>query len=234
MGHQKQAYGVSDRSALYLDRWLLRRSHGALTTSSKLHCALAGDILGVSSMDTWPIKLTPGKATVILLVVVDKPKSAPISCLVILVSVLVAHLIIRLNDVSGLQLGDLPSVLAIFAAFGAVAVILCMPLRDTRLPADRISAPFESPTRELRSPEDRLTPWQFMTVSWMKPLIGIGYKKQLNDDDVWSLGYEFQHKGLHETFRELKGSVVRRLLAANVIDLVILTALALVDLAGSK
>lgn len=71
--------------------------------------------------------------------------------------------------------------------------------------------------------------WQFMTVSWMSPLITLGSSRQLNDEDVWSLSFEFQHKTLHEKFRELKGSVVRRLLTANGIDLIIISSLAVVS-----
>ena len=68
-----------------------------------------------------------------------------------------------------------------------------------------------------------------MTVSWMSPLINLGRKRQLNEEDVWSLGYEFQHKRLHEQFRELKGSVVKRLLKANGLDLILLSSLSVVS-----
>lgn len=68
----------------------------------------------------------------------------------------------------------------------------------------------------------------------MKPLIELGNKRQLNDDDVWMLGYEFKHRTLHDSFRELKGSVLRRLLEANGIDLVIMSLLAIVELVASE
>ena len=109
-----------------------------------------------------------------------------------------------------------------------------MPLRDPELSNDNISAPYDPPSKKDRSPEDRLSPWLFMTVSWMNPLINAGSKRQLEDDDVWELGHEFQHKGLHDKFRELKGSVVRRLLAANGVDLIILTCLALSEAVCGK
>ena len=63
----------------------------------------------------------------------------------------------------------------------------------------------------------------------MSPLISIGFVRQLQDEDVWSLSHEFQHKSLHEKFRELKGSVVKRLFKANSIDLVVLTTLGLIE-----
>ena len=107
--------------------------------------------------------------------------------------------------------------------------MICMPLRDPDLPKDGISSPFGHPTSQLRSPEDDLNLWQFMTVSWMSPLISLGSARQLNDEDVWSLAFEFQHTILHHSFRELKGSVIKRLLTANGLDLVIISSLALLE-----
>lgn len=118
-------------------------------------------------------------------------------------------------------------------SFVASIVIVNMPLRDPVLSRAAISPPYATPTNELRSPEDSLTLWQWMTVSWMASLMEIGSKRRLNDEDVWQLGYEFQHRHLHDAFRELRGTVVRRLLKANGIDLVILTFLALVELVAN-
>lgn len=68
-----------------------------------------------------------------------------------------------------------------------------------------------------------------MTISWMAPLISLGSARQLNDGDVWSLAFEFQHRILHDSFRELNGSVVRRLITANGLDLVIVSSLAVLE-----
>jgi len=108
-----------------------------------------------------------------------------------------------------------------------------MPLRPLQMSRDGISRPFTIPTNELRSPEDNMTLFQWMTVSWMAPLIKIGNARQINDEDVWLLGYEFQHRYLHDAFRELKGSVVRRLLIANWIDLALLSLLAILELTAN-
>lgn len=116
----------------------------------------------------------------------------------------------------------------------SISFILCMPLRDPSLQSDGIGSPSEEPHHSLRSPEDNLTLWQFMTVSWMSPLISVGYKRQLNDEDVWQLGFEFQHQLLHQKFRELAGSVVRRLLQANGIDLIILLSLGTIETLSCK
>jgi hypothetical protein len=68
----------------------------------------------------------------------------------------------------------------------------------------------------------------------MAPLIKVGNEKQLNDEDVWSLGYEFQHRLLHDSFRELKGTVLSRLIEANALDLIIISILSFVELFASK
>jgi hypothetical protein len=64
-------------------------------------------------------------------------------------------------------------------------------------------------------------------------MIKRGVTGQLEDDDVWDLGYEFKHERLHNAFRALKGSVTVRLLQANGIDLIRTTTLSLVQLAAS-
>ena len=128
---------------------------------------------------------------------------------------------------------DIPQICSFLAAFGAMAIVLLMPMRDPDLSTDDISPPFEPATSALRSPEDNLNLWQFMTVSWMTPLISAGYKRQLNDDDVWKLSYQFQHSRLLDSFREVQGSVVKRLMKANGLDLTIQTILGIVENLGS-
>ncbi|KAK5467067.1 hypothetical protein LTS15_000037 [Exophiala xenobiotica] len=115
-------------------------------------------------------------------------------------------------------------------AIVTLATIVSMPLRDPASTRPERSHPLTSPTSAVRSPEDNMTLFQWMTVSWLAPLIKVGNKRQIHDEDVWMLGYEFQHRHLHDAFRQLQGSLVRRLLAANWIDLLILTFLAVLEL----
>lgn len=164
-----------------------------------------------------------------MLVAIDRPQTTPFG----LLSVLVAQLTLLVDPRSALDAQNIPASLEILTGLSAVAIILRMPLRDPDLPKDQICPPFGHPTSQLRSPEDNLTLWQFMTVSWMTPLISLGSAQQLNDEDVWTLAFEFQHGNLHDTFRELKGSVVRRLIAANGLDLVIISSLAILELLAS-
>jgi hypothetical protein len=114
-----------------------------------------------------------------------------------------------------------------------VLVVLNMPLRDPNMPNEDISPVFSTPTVKLRTPEDNLTPWQYMAVTWMAPLIKEGYRQQLDDEDVWDLPWEFKHVRLHSTFRELSGSVTRRLFVANGMDVIRTCIMNLVRLAAS-
>lgn len=168
-----------------------------------------------------------------LLVVVDRPRTAPLGILIISCSLLLSQLIGSFYDTNARFLVDVLRGCEVPVALLSVSFILCMPLRDPNLPVDGIGPAFEKPDHLLRSPEDNLTLWQFMSVSWMSPIISVGAKRQLNSEDVWKLGFEFQHRLLHEKFRELRGSVVRRLLSANGVDLLILLSLGTVEALSS-
>ena len=168
-----------------------------------------------------------------LLVVFNRPKTTPYSLLVLYSSLLMPSIVL-LNGEGAITRNEyIETGVRLFAALSAIASILLMPMRDPNLPNDKISRPFQPPDPSLRSPEDNLTLWQFMTVSWISPLISRGSARQLNDEDVWSLSYEFQHRKLHDTFRELRGSVLRRVIVANRTDLVLVFFLGTVELLAS-
>jgi len=132
----------------------------------------------------------------------------------------------------GIVLGA-PIVLAAVTALLGIFIVFNMPLRDPTLPRDGISAVSTAPTVDLRTPEDNLTPFQYMTVSWMRPLIKKGKTRDMSDEDVWDLGYEYKHERLHSAFRVLQGSVTKRVFFANGMDLIITTLLGLLQLALS-
>lgn len=160
-----------------------------------------------------------------------RPRTVPYSILAILMGQAVTQAVALANDFANandLQRAVGSTTLSLEVL--AILIIVCMPLRDPALPADKISKPYSEPTFILRSPEDNLTLWQFMTVTWMASLIRVGSKRQIQDEDVWQLAYEFQHQRLHDSFRVLKGTVIQRLIRANAIDLVILTLLGLLEL----
>lgn len=169
----------------------------------------------------------------IILVLITRPKTTPFSLLSLYSSLLVSHFVLSIERPFAARYESISNGLGFFAALAAIVTILNMPMRDPDLPNDEISPAFEVPDPRLRSPEDNLTLWQFMTVSWMRPLISLGASRQLNDQDVWELSYEFQHRKLHDRFRELRGSVLKRVVVANKIDLVLISLFGIVELLAS-
>jgi hypothetical protein len=124
---------------------------------------------------------------------------------------------------------DVTHYIACTSALAALFVILVMRLRGPTLSTTGISKVGDAPTSELRSPEDNLRLWQFLSISWMFSLIRVGKQRTLNEEDVWFLAYEFQHGRLFDKFSALSGTVVRRLLKANGLDVCILTLSASVE-----
>lgn len=143
------------------------------------------------------------------MILTERPRKAPISLLLLFIGLLLAQLVVLAHSQSAPNGKDVPLALAPVAALVGIFVIFNMPLRDPMLPKDDISAPYTTPTGKLRTPEDNLTSWQYMTVSWIAPMIQKGVARQLDDEDVWDLGYEFKHSRLHSAFRALQGSVTK-------------------------
>lgn len=174
-------------------------------------------------------------AVAVVYIITQHPRSASAFLLIIFVSIVIGEIAIIATHFHGpiVKRDPMLTISGGLCSFLSTVIIINVPLRAPEMSRQGISPPFAIPTNELRSPEDNMTFFQWMTVSWMAPLIKVGNTRQLNDGDVWLLGYEFQHRYLHDAFRELKGSVVRRLLAANWIDLAILSLLAIVELTAN-
>lgn len=169
------------------------------------------------------------QALAIAIVVLQRPRQASLSLLFLFASILLAESAIIIS-----QYRDIQFALGPIFAFMGIVVILNMPLRDPSLPKEDISPVYGPPTVKLRTPEDNLTPLQYMTVSWMGPLIEKGITRKMDDEDVWDLGWEFKHARLHEAFRKLEGSVTRRIFIANGMDALRTTSLNLLRLCASK
>ncbi|KAF2824326.1 P-loop containing nucleoside triphosphate hydrolase protein [Ophiobolus disseminans] len=175
-----------------------------------------------------------GIATAII--IVKRPRTTSMSLLLLFTSLLTAQLVVLSHNpriVGRWRVEDIPSMLVPLAALAGIIAVLNMPFRDPMLPSDDISPVYDKPTIKLRTPEDNLTPWQYSAVTWMAPLIQEGYKRQLDDEDVWDLPWEFKHARLHRTFRELPGSVTRRVFVANGMDLILTTSMGLVRLVAT-
>ena len=165
------------------------------------------------------------------LVLFYKPLTAPFAVFVVFVMQAINQVVLLGTNNERPMTANRPVDIALLlvSMFGALVALL-MPLRDPNLSAEGIAILGLDSHSSVRSPEDNLTLWQFMTVSWMGHLQRIGSSRQLEDDDVWQLPYEFQHQRLHDKFRLLKGTVIQRLIKANAIDLCILTALGILEL----
>lgn len=167
-----------------------------------------------------------------LVIAIERPRTVPGAVFVITSILLLvdsALLLLVPNASSGIWSRILAWAAGVCFPLASIVLMLNMPLRDPRLDDTGIGKPFAEPTNTVRSPEDIITPWQWMTVSWMAPLIKIGYERQLHNEDVWFLAYEFQHSRLHMLFREVTGTVFVRLLKANGVDLILTTALGVLE-----
>ncbi|KAI1200587.1 ABC transporter [Nemania serpens] len=169
----------------------------------------------------------------LFITIIDLPMKTPMTLLALYVTSLVCGLVTLIANFNETHEAPILSAAALGVALAALFVILAMPMRDPALGNAGIAGNKYFPTSQLRSPEDNLSLWQFMTVSWLSPLISRGYKSQLNEEDVWFLPHEFQHKHLHMLFRELEGPVWVRLLLANGLDLFIISTLGIVEAAAN-
>ncbi|ODA76804.1 hypothetical protein RJ55_07320 [Drechmeria coniospora] len=111
----------------------------------------------------------------------------------------------------------------------AVVAIGNMPLRDPSWDAEDIGNPHLPPSHHVRSPEDNLSLFRFWSMSWVFPLADAARRAELAVEDVWQLPLEFQHTRLYTAFGELRGRLIPRLVEANGLDLVVSTALAVVE-----
>ncbi|KAH6611900.1 P-loop containing nucleoside triphosphate hydrolase protein [Boeremia exigua] len=167
-------------------------------------------------------------AIAVAIIVVRRPRTASLSLLFLFASIVLSELAILISEAERPAFALGPVV-----ALMGIVVILNMPLRDPALPSEDVSPVYGPPTVKLRTPEDSLTPLQYMTVSWMGPLIEKGMTRKMDDEDVWDLGWEFKHARLHEAFRTLQGSVTRRIFVANGMDALRTTSLNLLRLCAT-
>ncbi|KAL1838103.1 hypothetical protein VTJ49DRAFT_3034 [Mycothermus thermophilus] len=209
------------------------------STLTILVCSAGAVVLGAIGAATNPDhaqlylgSFVPGVISCLILAV-ERPRTVPGAVLLIHGVVLAVESALLLL-MPGASPGGWPRVLAWTAGcvlpLASIVVMLNMPLRDPLLDGRDISTPFTQPTHTLRTPEDIITLWQWMTVSWIAPLLKMGYERQLHDEDVWRLGYQFQHTRLHALFREVKGSVFGRVLKANGADIIVTTGLGILEM----
>jgi hypothetical protein len=163
---------------------------------------------------------------------VSGPRSCPFTWLIFYALEIAVELSIMTNGATKGKLYFFCHGVVAVASCASIFVIVTMPFTPNNVSSDKVSGVGSIPSHQHRSPEDNLTLWQFLTVSWLAPMLALGPKRALKDEDVWTLAYQFQHKRLYEQFRKLKGSVLSRILRANIIDLFMVSLIGILRLAG--
>lgn len=167
----------------------------------------------------------------LLITLLDRPAKAPRLLLIQHVSILgvstaiyaIRFLDRSLHDVDPFRLARM--VLGCLS----ITIIGIMPLRDPAWGKKDIGSARGQPSCHLRSPEDDLSLFRFWSMSWVNPLAKLCRAREVTEEDVWQLPYEFQHARLYMAFRELKGKLLLCLIEANGLDLSIATSLAVAE-----
>lgn len=119
--------------------------------------------------------------------------------------------VVRIYDLWAVadSLTVLHSVSAILCAAG-LATIFSLPLSDSGLVTETDAA------------EDRCTLWQWITFSWLSPLISIAINRTLEKADVWRLSRSCRSSLLLSKFKQTPGSTLpRKILRANGHDILL-------------
>ena len=93
--------------------------------------------------------------------ITSRPKTTSIPLLALYSSLFVSQLVLCVESPSAQHQENILAALGAFAAVTTISSILRIPMRDPDLPSDQVSPAFRAPDRQLRSPEDNLTLWQF-------------------------------------------------------------------------
>ncbi|KAI0372366.1 multidrug resistance-associated ABC transporter [Pilatotrama ljubarskyi] len=101
------------------------------------------------------------------------------------------------------------------AVAGVFTMIMNMPLA---IPSKRIK---KEEIGKSVSPEDYTTVWGWASFRWVMPLLNYGTYNTLNETDVWSLSPTMQARPLHIKFSRSTGTLLKRLWAANSLDLIL-------------
>ncbi|CAO1639342.1 unnamed protein product [Sympodiomycopsis kandeliae] len=109
----------------------------------------------------------------------------------------------------------------------ALATIFSMPLVDPATLPDTTS----NDTTRPPAGEDRCTLWQWMTFSWLTPLINLSLEQTINQQDVWQLSIACKSNLLVRKFNSVlpHKSLPRRLISANAHDMLLDVLLTLVS-----
>ncbi|RFU76654.1 abc transporter, transmembrane domain, type 1 [Trichoderma arundinaceum] len=164
----------------------------------------------------------------LFITILDRPTKTPRLLLIQFVFILGASTAIYAIRFLDRSLHDIDPFRLARMALCCLSIILIgvMPLREPSWGKKDIGQARGHPSHHLRSPEDDLSLFRFWTMSWVNPLAKLCRKREITEEDVWQLPYEFQHTRLYMAFRELQGKLLLCLIEANGLDLSIATLLA--------
>ena len=213
-----------------------KRKRWTVWTTMLVITSLAGLVLAVV-----PVPLTPERWVGIveivpwlcaaLITALDRPNKLPRFLLLQYLIILIGGLAVYSAQFLGPRglVMDPFTLARLIVSCVAIVVMLAMPMRDPAWDVSDIGNPHIAPSNHVRSPEDNLTLFQFLTMRWVYPLAKLCAEREIFDEDVWQLPIEFQHARLYMAFREMKGKLVKRLIDANGLDEAIAVSLAIVD-----
>ncbi|GFP51905.1 pleiotropic ABC efflux transporter of multiple drugs YBT1 [Trichoderma asperellum] len=170
-------------------------------------------------------------AIALFITTLDRPTKTPRILLIQYVSILgasTAIYAIRFLDRTLFGI-DLFRLARVALCLLSIIIIGFMPIREPSWGNEDIGQPGSQPSHNLRSPEDDLCLFSFWSMSWVNPLAKACRKREITEEDVWQLPFEFQHTRLYMAFRELKGKLLLCLIEANGLDLSIATSLAIAE-----
>ncbi|KAF8836435.1 P-loop containing nucleoside triphosphate hydrolase protein [Paxillus ammoniavirescens] len=124
------------------------------------------------------------------------------------------HEILNVPWPSRLQFAGL--IINLVAVCFELALVSTMPME---LPSSRVN---KEDIYVKYSPEDYVTIFEWVTFSWVYPLIKRGTRMNMNEDDVWNLSPTTQSRPVFAKFSTTRGStLLRRLFWANSLDLIL-------------
>jgi hypothetical protein len=166
-----------------------------------------------------------------LLLIWKRPQTSPASLLLFYATVFIMDLAVLLRPpvAAHSTLLIIHGISALIAAISMV-VLLIMPYCSQTWRAKGVATVGNAPTSAHRGPEDDLSLYQFLTVSWVGPLIWAGRNGNLDKSQVWRLPFQLRARRLHQAFCTLQGTISSRLCKTNRDDIVILIIVALAEL----
>ncbi|CAE6492879.1 unnamed protein product, partial [Rhizoctonia solani] len=113
----------------------------------------------------------------------------------------------------GFPWGHIGRVFDTFLTLGGISIIVNMPLES-------FGDPTVDPEGRLPALEDHCTLLQWITFSWVSPLVALGARQPLGEKDMWQLSRFMRTRVLMKQFSPLKrSSLLRKILAANARDM---------------